>query len=618
MPGLTMLNIDRDQEGALDPVNEINGLIQDIYQFIKPLDSDTPGARLVPLKNKIKQLQDIIAQFGADGSYDVNDKQQIIMRLINELQMLTNQLSRFHGIYPEIIEICSNYLLNHLCTTAAVDPRATVIGVSNVLANVLSKEISITEEIEFNLTPTDPKYFEEFALKYNNYLTIAGLFSAPVLGLPEIPMSQLGSWADLALRQFAALNQFVDDNYNISRFYQLEKEANAIPFDTTNDILSFYVYENEFIVALMARADLISGIEFPRQLTPDNKPVILHSIEDINHILARAIVLNCDKIDQHLDKVQDLYKTGVIDINENPQSNEELMSFRTESKLWRAVAKYSQVMEVLFYNKQDEHVVSELRREEIIAKIEMREDIPLINKYPSNIELELLDLYIEFLDLNYKLYPQAKDGVVDNFIKSSNFIKFRFFLQFQVHIVAAHDIFLKLDIIWTPFIQAQLGKFFLESASAFNPITSLEIGILSIISGVINDTRVLVDKGLNILNTVKPNLEFQIHHLLVIEVLNELINKPQIDFITKIEPVIFRIQNFLNEYEINPSAVVFQRANLYQAMLKMYEDTNEFLRKEEERYVSLDPFTWIIIPKEMSELLPYTPLNTALDNLNAG
>ena len=613
-----MLNIDRDQEGALDPVSEINGLIQEIYQFIKPLDSDTPGARMVPLKNKIKQLQDIIAQFGADGSFDVNDKQQIIMRLINELQMLTNQLTRFHGMYPEVIEICSNYLLNHLCTTAAVDPRATVIGVSNVLANVLSKEISITEDIEFNLKPTDPKYFEEFALKYNNFLTIAGLFSAPVLGLPEIPMSQLGSWADLALRQFAALNQFVDNNYNISRFYQLEKEANAIPFDTTNDILSFYVYENEFIVALMARADLISGIEFPRQLTENNEPVILHSIEDINHILAKAIELNCDKIDQHLNKVHELYKTGVIDINENPESNKELMNFRTESQLWRAVAKYSEVMEVLFYNKQDDYVISEVKREEIIAKIEMREDIPLINKYPSNIELELLALYMEFLELNYKLYPQAKDVVVDNFIKSSNFIKFRFFLQFPVHLVAAHDIFLKLDIIWTPFIQAQLGKFFLESASAFNPITSLEIGVLSIIAGVINDTRVLVDKGLNILNTVKPNLEFQIHHLLVIEVLDELINKPQIDYITKIEPVIFRIQNFLDSYEVNPSAVVFQRANLYQAMLKMYESSNEFLRKEDERFVSLDPFTWIIIPREMSERLPYTPLNTALDNLNAG
>lgn len=613
-----MLNIDRDQEGALDPVNEINSLIQDIYIFIKPLDSDTPRARLVPLKNKIKQLQDIIAQFGADGSFDVNEKQQIIMRLINELQMLSNQLSRFHGIYSDIIEICSNYLLNHLCTTAAVDPRATVIGVSNVLANVLSKEISITEVIEFDLQPTDPKYFEEFALKYNNYLTIAGLFSAPVLGLPEIPMSQLGSWADLALRQFAALNQFVDDNYNISRFYQLEKEANAIPFDTTNDILSFYVYENEFIIALMARADLISGIEFPRQLTEDNKPVILHSIEDINHILARAIVLNCEKIDQHLDNVLELYKKGVIDINENPENNEELMSFRTESQLWRAVVKYSKVMEVLFYNRQADYNVSELRRAEILAKIEMREDIPLINKYPSNIELELLDLYIEFLELNYKLYPQAKDVVVDNFIRSSNFIKFRFFLQFAVHLVAAHDIFLKLDIIWTPFLQAQLGKFFLESASAYNPITSLEVGVLSIITGVINDTRVLVDKGLNILNTVKPNLEFQIHHLLVIEVLDELIKKPQIDFITKIEPVIFRIQNFLTEYEVNPSAVVFQRANLYQAMLKMYESSNEFLRKEDERFVSLDPFTWIIIPREMSEKLPYTPLNTALDNLNAG
>jgi hypothetical protein len=613
-----MLNIDRDREGALDPVNEINSLIEDIYHFVKPLDSDTPGARLVPLKNKIKQLQDIIAQFGADGSFDVNDKQQIIMRLINELQMLSNQLARFHGIYSDIIEICSNYLLNHLCTTAAVDPRATVIGVSNVLAQVLSKEISIQENIEFDLKPTDPKYFEEFALNYNNYLTIAGLFSAPVLGLPEIPMSQLGSWADLALRQFAALNQFVDDNYSISKFYQLEKEANAIPFDTTNDILSFYVYENEFIVALMARADIISGIEFPRQLTEDNQPVILHSIEDINTILAKAIVLNCDKIDQHLNTVHDLYKQGVIDINENPESNLELMSFRTESQLWRAIAKYSEVMKVLFENKQADYVISEIKKAEILSKIEMREDIPLINKYPSNIELELLDLYLEFLELNYKLYPQAKDVVVDNFIKSSNFIKFRFFLQYPVHLVAAHDIFLKLDMIWTPFLQAALGKFFLESASAYNPITSLEVGILSIITGVINDTRVLVDKGLNILNTVKPNLEFQIHHLLVIEVLDELIKKPQIDFIQKIEPVIFRIQDFLTSYEVNPSAVVFQRANLYQAMLKMYEGSNEFLRKEEERFVSLDPFTWIIIPKEMSELLPYTPLNTALDNLNAG
>ncbi len=618
MAGLTLLNIDRAREMSASPVDDIELIINDIIVFTRDLPSDIPNIRLMPLKNKLKQLQDIISQFGTQGDIPVDEKQQIIMKLHSELQYLYNETSRFKGNYSNLIEICSNYLLNHLTTTAAVDPRAQVIGVSNVLAQVLSKQIDICENITLDIDPDDPRYFDEFSFKYNNYLTIAGLYAAPVLGLPDIPMSQLGSWADQALRQFAALHRFIDNYYNPEHFYKIEKENNALPFDTNCDILSFYLYENEFFTALMARADIISGIEFPKEFLMSDESMTLQSSEKTNEILAVSILNNCSRIEEHISVLTDMYNKGIINRNENPNNNQRLQEFRNESKIWAKIVRFVKDMHILFNYTNDKFQLDEDDRKRI-QKIYMdRDDGPPLQKNSPDMELELYDLFNQIENDLMILFPEFKQTEINNFILSSAFIKFRFFFQFIVHIIAAHDLFIKNDIIWTIWLMEHYGKFFDEYSSQYNALITIEVGVLAIVTGLLYKAPVLKEEGVILLKRVKPVLEFQTHHLLSLQILITLVENPRSDFRDLVSKLSNLINKFFEDYEISQTSVLFQRANLYLAMLLMFEQTGEFLRKAQERYVALDPFTWIQVPKTLTTILPYIPLNTALDNLSSG
>lgn len=613
MPGLTLLNIDREKTPMYDPLSEIREIITDIENFIATLENPVQAARLVPLKMKLRALLGAVGQFGTDGTIPVNTKQAHIMELHPDLQLLANRLSQYGDKFSVQVEICMNFLLNHLCSTAASDPKSTVIGVSNVMAQVLSSETTISKPPDFDISTNDPKYFEEFARIYNSMLTTAGLFAAPVLGLPDIPISALGGWADQALEQFGVINRFVKEHYNPKVFYLIDKAENARPFDTTTDILSFYVYENEFLSALISRADILSGLDFPAGLGDNTESVQLTSTEDITTLLAETIENNCNQIDNVMTQINDLFTSGMINRNEKPDDYPDLMFFTLEAKMWRSIARLAKLMIQVFLVSNDDSIQYEDFNLHISSGIEIP---PPDDHPPSDVNIELHETLDDMFTTLFEMFPEAKLDV-ETFIRSSDFTKFRDYLQYFIHIVAAHDILLKSTRAWTPWLLDHLKPYLLGSASQYNPHGSLELGTLSTILGIITKTDFLVEEGHQILLDVKPHLEFQIHHVLAIEVLTNLINEREDSGDNIARSTTEVVMKFINKYQLNPQSMLFQKANLYLAMLVMYQEQGEFLRKENERFVAFDPFSWIQVPKSKASVFPYMPLNTSVDNLNS-
>ena len=612
MPGLTLLNIDRESTSTGNPLKEIREIIIEIENFIQGLSADTQPARLVPLKMKLRRLLDNVAQFGTDGSIPVEEKQSYIMELHPDLQMLANRLQSFGGIYAVQTEICMNFLLNHLCSTAAADPKGTVIGVSNVMAQVLSNEISIIPIPEFDLEATDQKYFEEFSTLFNSMLTTAGLFAAPVLGLPDIPISALGAWADQALSQFSNINKFVKQNYDPKVFYHIDQQEKAIPFDTTTDILSFYVYENEFLAALIARADILSGLEFPGGFLEDGKSVMLQSTDEITLLLAETIQSNCREILQHMDNIDKMFQSGIIDRNERPEDHPHLMRYRTEANIWSNIGKLAKLMVQIFAEKTAEatNFNSDLLQTPI-------DDLPpfnsdTINGFQQHLLMILDDLYANLKEM----FPSA-EAESPAFIKSSDFTKFRDYIAYIIHTVAAHDLLLDNQENWIAWLLDSMKSFILGTTSQYNPINALEVGTLTLMFGIKNDLQALVDQGNMILNQVKPHLEFQSHHQLAIDILTQLsdIYKSSPSNIAQILTEL--VSKFLEDNQVSPNSMLYQRASLYLAMLQMLGETGVFMKKSQERYVAFDPFSWIQIAEDSEYDFPYMPLNTSLDNLNS-
>lgn len=612
MTGLTLLNIDREDSGA-DPLKEIGEVIVEIQTFISMVDSDAQPARLVPLKMKLRRLQDLVGQFGSDGSIPVNTKQEYIMELHPDLQMLANQLAAYGNQYAVQTEICMNFLLNHLCSTAASDPKSTVIGVSNVMAQVLSNDVTILLKPELVIRTSDPKYFEEFSREFNAMLTTAGLFAAPVLGLPDIPISALGGWADQALQQFSNINQFISEHFDPLQFYRIERAQKADIYDTTTDIFSYLVYENEFLAALISRADLLSGLEFPGGFTSSSAPVKLSGTDEITDILADSISKNAETIIHHIDTYETLYDSGMIDKNENPRTHTELARYRIEAEIWIQIAKLAKTMINIFNSTTSTQDGFRSIRLDVASRDEYP---PIDTENAGELALQLHQILVSLNNYLFKMFPNAINNR-ERFIQSSEFTKFRDYLTYIIHITAAHDILLSSDYVWTPWFLNQYRPFIQGEAYQYNPHGSMEVGVLAITLGVLADTDVLIEEGSRILRDTQPHLEFQLHHLLALEVLtslSKLFTKPPQIISSSITNTIV---GFLDTNQVNPQSMLFQKANLYIAMLQMFGEQQEFLRKENERYVAFDPFSWIQIPRHSGVQFPYIPLNTSIDNLNS-
>jgi hypothetical protein len=615
MTGLTLLNIDRERSTSQKPLEDIRGLISEIQQYSKSVDANPPGPRLVPLRNKIKQLQDSVSQFGSDGSISVIDKQNAIMELHPDLMMVANDMVLVKPEFSTHIQICLNFLLNHLCSTAASDPKSRVIGVSNVMAQVLSNNMQIIEPKRLTIDDYDPKYFDEFSTLFNSMLTTAGLFAAPVLNLPDIPISALGGWADQALDQFAIINKFVKEHFNPETFYRIDKRENGVPFDTTTDILNFYVYENQFLSALMARADLLSGLEF--KITEDGKPVQLQSVEDITALLAESIERNCDEIERHLSQIDTMFHAGKINRNEKPANHPHLLNFISEAKIWRQVANAGKILVRLFtLIKEGSLVLENLFPKSHESK---ESDVPPLDEGGNFIQKRIQEGLLKLENALFEMFPQVNTDA-DNFIQSSDFTKFKEFLSYLVMLCAANDILLQSKNIWLHWLLKRYGDYLIGTdAVKYNPIGCLQYGVYSVVLGLISDNTSFIEQGIYAINEAKPNFEFQMHHLFAAEVLITLVDNPFHDYTMAALKLPNLINEFLQNYEINPNSLLFQKASLYLAMLTMYleSDPKEFLRKQGERFVSFDLFSWLQVPNDFKPDFPYMPLNTSLDNLNS-
>lgn len=616
MTGLTLLNIDRERSFSQNPLEDIRGSIADIQKYSKDINENTPSPRLVPLRNKIKHLQDSVSQFGSDGSISVMDKQNAIMELHPDLMMLSNDMTLIKDEFSVSIQICLNFLLNHLCSTAASDPKSRVIGVSNVMAQVLSNNMQIIPNQELSMDTEDPRYFDKFSNLFNSMLTTAGLFAAPVLNLPDIPISALGAWADQALEQFAFVNQFVKDNFNPEIFYRIDKRENGVPFDTTTDILNFYVYENQFLAALIARADLLSGLEF--KITADMKPVQLQSVEEITNVLAKSIESNCDEIEKQLTIIDNMFNVGKINRNEKPDNHPHLLNFISEAKIWREVAKTGQILVKIFSLIRDEQLEPNNKLPKLHDSKE--ETMPPLDEEGSLIQKRLQQSIMSLQEFLFEMFPQSKDEA-EKFIQSSDFTKFKEFLSYVVMLCAANDILLQSQNIWVHWLMKNFGKYlFQDPAIKYNPIGGLQFGTYLIVLGLISDTNSFIIQGISTIKETKPHLEFQMHHLLAAEVMITLIDNQDHDYTSFSSKIPILISEFLQNYEINPNSLLYQKASLYLAMLTMYLETDqkEFLRKQGERFVGFDLFSWMQVPKDFKPDFPYMPLNTSLDNLNSG
>lgn len=616
MTGLTLLNIDRERSISQNPLDDIRGLISEIQQYSRNVDENTPSPRLVPLRNKIKQLQDSVSQFGSDGRISVIDKQNAIMELHPDLMMLSNDMILVKEEFSILIQICLNFLLNHLCSTAAADAKSKVIGVSNVMAQVLSNNMQIIPHRRIEIDEYDPRYFDEFSTLFNSMLTTAGLFAAPVLNLPDIPISALGAWADQALDQFAYINKFVSENFSPETFYRIDKRENGVPFDTTTDILNFYVYENQFLSALMSRADLLSGLEF--KITADGKPIQLQSVEEITNLLAETIEINCDEIEKYLSKIDEMFTLGKINRNEKPANHPHLLNFVLEAKIWRQVAVAGKVLVRLFTLIKEGDLEIEPQFPKLHESKEL--EVPPLDDGGNFIQKRLQEAILNLQNTLFEMFPDANSNE-DGFIQSSDFTNFKEFLSYLLMLCAANDILLQSKNIWLHWLVNKFGNY-LDGALAikYNPIGNLQYGVYSVVLGLITNNDSFIDQGTSAIKDAKPNLEFQMHHLLAAEVLLLLVDNPYHDYTAAATKLTEFINDFMTDFEINPNSLLFQKASLYLAMLMMYleSDPKEFLRKQGERFVAFDLFSWLQVPKDFKPDFPYMPLNTSLDNLNSG
>jgi hypothetical protein len=220
----------------------------------------------------------------------------------------------------------------------------------------------------------------------------------------------------------------------------------------------------------------------------------------------------------------------------------------------------------------------------------------------------------------FEMFPEANSDE-DLFIQSSDFTNFKEFLSYLLMLCAANDILLQSKNVWLHWLVNKFGNYLVGvQAVKYNPNGGLQFGIYSVVLGLITDTDSFIAQGISAIKDSKSNLEFQMHHLLAAEVLILLVDNPYHDYGDAATKLTEFINDFMTDFEINPNSLLFQKASLYLAMLMMYleSDPKEFLRKQGERFVAFDLFSWLQVPKDFKPDFPYMPLNTSLDNLNSG
>lgn len=606
---MILLNINREQpSNFFDLISEATEIIRNIDDLTRTVDfSDPETPKMMVLKNRLKDLMELVSNIGDFQDVQASTKQDKIMDIQNNILILTN---RIYGLSKEIdmmLSIITNFLLYHLCTTAAATPHSQVIGVANVLAQVLSSEQSQMElslDISHDLPPS--QFFSLFSLNFNYLLTNAGLFSSPIIGLPHISISALGGWAETALNFFSQLNEFIDRFFSVKDFLSYDKLFDSVvQFDSLKDILSSYLYSNEFYSSLASLADLLSGLSFPKHLLDTDEDIIFSSKEQITETLAKAIERNHERIEGTINTIYALYDQGLINRNENPYNDEGINQIKRESRIWLLVAKMGMTIKTLL------ELESKFFAEN--PEIGLREYISqTAPQHREELFSQFLELEKQFLNL---MDSQDRDEILAS---SSRFVQYRHFFQYLLYLASSLYIFYSDDELITK-MNREYYFLFQPPNSEKNPIGTIIMGQIMAFIGIEKENRSLVQEGIEILKQILPVIQFQTHHYIHVLILSEMLEGfvnswDHTQIAVKLRK---KISELLEGQFLNQESKLYQKLIIFSGLLEIYEESGVFMTNPGERILPFDIFTWLSTPT-IIQSIPFLPLNTALDNLDEG
>ncbi len=606
---MILLSINREQtysfDDLIEQLRESLVHIETLSDSLNLRDSNSP--KIMILKNRLKDLMELVSLLGDFQYVDANLKHEKIMEIQNDLLILTN---RIHGISAEIdltLAIVTNFLLNHLCSTAASTPHSQVIGVANVLAQVLSSEHTKPELPEMENTETQSQFFQNFILTFNYLLTNAGLYASPIISLPHISISALGGWAETAISYFAELDLFIDRYFRPQDFIQLDKLADSIiPFDSTKDILASYLFANEFYVALAAKADLLSGLKFPGHLIGgENKS--FSSVESNTLILCDAIDASCEKITQIIDNLKSLYDLGKINRNENPYTDKELNQILTEATAWKIISNLGRSTLTLLKAQSDYYSDSD-------ATENFTEFLDSKN---LNLRQQLYSIS-DSLQTIMKSVHGSSSVDMNEFAITSEFVRFRQYLEYLLHCAALLQLFYR-DTDLVRDIYREYYSLFHKPNVETNPVATLILGQLFCFGGYSTKNRELILEGLSMLEDIEPHVQFQTHHFVHIKLLKTLFQSYLLDDMPDqmAQKINEEITTIIKNHIVTPESKLYQKLLIYQGLLQIYEESGVFMVNLGERLIPFDIFSWLMSIGAQYEI-PFLPLNTALDNLDEG
>ncbi len=625
---LTLLNVDLDvpQERISD---EIWDHLEDVKGFLQRLSGENlPDSRKVVLRNKLKELQNLLSIYLEAPRIPSREKHEFLMKLHPDLIGLANMLLGNDTRADRLLLTCIDLVLHHLCSTAASSPREMVIGVSNVLAQVLmmKEDEDTIPEIEPGLSVS--QYYDQFQEVYNYLITHAGLFTSAVTGLPGISISALGSWASKALSGLAKVQRFIDDSFDPIMFYAYNVEQHPDnPFDTIADVLNFQLFMNEFLSTLASRADVLSGLELPKEISPTEEKVTFQSTTQITSLLCDQIHKNSERAAIIVSRLTNAYQNGQINKNDNPREDPVIQRILLIADTWRLVADFGKIMAKYFETAehcQEQGIELNLETLQIDQGLYLKQvNTDLEEEYlslatQSTLEHNLLK-FVLLLHKNLEKLKRRYSLDEEEFYQTTAFYHFREFFKFLVMGVAFHDLIFAKSV-WLPWLLEEYHEVFSNKAIPWNPRNVLLFGVFEAFWGMLHDVSKIVHQSISFLDQVSPYFEFEAHHMTAIRIITKLcsIYLEHGEFLEHVKEIETMTQRIIEEYSIQENSVLHERIALYVGMLEIMKETGIFLRRQREREVPFDPFSWIKMPKDSSVNVPYIPLNTALDNLVFG
>ncbi len=625
---LTLLNVDLNV--PQDRISsEIWDHLEEVKEFLHRLNEDSlPDSRKLVLRNKLKELQNLLSIYLEAPRISSKEKHEFLMKLHPDLIGLANMLLGNDPRADRLLLTCIDLVLHHLCSTAASSPREMVIGVSNVLAQVL-----LMKEEEESVPEIDPglpvsQYYDQFQEIYNSLITHAGLFTSAVTGLPGISISALGNWASKALSGLAEVQRFVDEAFDPIRFYIYNVEQHPDnPFDTIADVLNFQLFMNEFLSTLASRADVLSGLELPQEISPIGETVTFQSTTQITSVLCDQIHLNSERATNIINRLIVAYQNGQINKNDDPREDLIIQRILLIADTWRLVADFGKIMSRYFEateQSQEQGIQLNVETLQVEQKLYLEQaeinvtEISLSLSTSSPIERNLAQ-FVNLLHENLKSLRREYSLDEEKFYQTTAFYHFKEFFKFLVMGIAFHDLIFT-ESVWLPWLLEEYHEIFSHKAIPWNPRNILLFGVFEAFWGMTHDVSTLVHQAVNFLEDVSPYFEFEAHHMTAIRIIAKLssIYLEKGIFIEHVEELKAIAQKAIEEYSIQENSVLHERIALYVGMLEIMKETGVFLRRQREREVPFDPFSWIKIPKESDKNIPYIPLNTSLDNLVFG